>query len=60
LQTVECPLKIQLGKNDRDWRFTGKSYDEALDEAFNMSRTAGDKFKMTIWCKDKYGKSVPV
>ncbi|MEF2246470.1 S8 family serine peptidase [Paenibacillus sp. IITD108] len=45
---------------DLDLRGTGKTYKDALDEAFKRTGVPKDQFNVTKWGKDKNGKSVPV
>ncbi|WP_084349739.1 polymorphic toxin type 47 domain-containing protein [Moraxella oblonga] len=45
---------------DVDLRGTGKSYRDALDEAFKRAGVPKEQFVITKWAKDKYGKSIPV
>ncbi|MPX07433.1 hypothetical protein C0133_08570 [Moraxella catarrhalis] len=45
---------------DVDLRGTGKSYRDALDEAFKRTGVPKEQFVITKWAKDKYGKSIPV
>jgi len=45
---------------DVDWRGTGKTYRDALDEAFRRTGLSKDQFEVTKWGKDRYGKSIPV
>ncbi|MGL5891168.1 MAG: polymorphic toxin type 47 domain-containing protein [Bacteroidia bacterium] len=47
-------------KKDIDWRGTGKTYHEALDDAFKRTGIDKSEFKITKWAKDKNGKSIPV
>lgn len=46
-------------KVDQDLRSTGKSYKDALDEAFRKTGVSRDEFEPTKWGRDKYGKSFP-
>ncbi|MGN6492769.1 MAG: polymorphic toxin type 47 domain-containing protein [Agriterribacter sp.] len=50
----------QLGKNDIDLRGKGKSFNDALEDAFQKTGVNKDEFKVTKWGKNSYGKSVPV
>lgn len=48
------------GPNDLDWRSTGKTYRDALDEAFRRTGVPKDEFQITKWPKSIDGKSFPV
>jgi hypothetical protein len=61
-----CPPKLS-GNNwtfnpakDVDWRATGKSARDALDEAFRRTGIPKQEFQVTKWGNNKYGKSMPV
>jgi RHS repeat-associated protein len=54
------PLRYPLGPNDVDWRGTGKTVSDALDNAFSNTGVAKGDFTVTKWGKDKWGKSHPV
>ena len=43
-----------------DWRGTGKSFNEALSEAFKRTGVERSEFDVTKWGKDMNGKSIPV
>lgn len=43
--------------SDLDWRDSGKTFEEALEEAFKRTGIPKDKFKANKWGKDIYGKS---
>ncbi|MED4327550.1 polymorphic toxin type 47 domain-containing protein, partial [Bacillus licheniformis] len=45
---------------DLDFRGTGKTYKDALDEAFKRTGVPKKEFKVTKWGKDENGKSFPV
>ena len=49
-----------MTENDLDWRGTGKTYKDALTEAFKRTGVDRDLFKPTRWGKDLNGKSFPV
>jgi len=53
-------LRYKLGPNDVDWRGTGKTVTDALDNAFAKTGHARSDFNVTKWGKDKWGKSHPV
>lgn len=53
-------LKYKLKPQDLDWRGSGKSYKDALEEAFNRTGVPKDQFEVTKWGKDINGKSIPV
>jgi hypothetical protein len=44
---------------DLDLRGTGKTYRDALDEAFKRTGIPRDQFEVTKWGKDVNGKSIP-
>jgi len=54
------PLRYTLKYQDLDWRGTGKTYNDALDQAFKSTGVDRSEFTVTKWAKDQYGKSVPV
>jgi hypothetical protein len=45
---------------DEDFRGTGKTYQDAVEEAFKKTGIPKEDFKVTKWAKDAYGKSYPV
>lgn len=45
---------------DVDFRGTGKTYRDALEEAFNRTGVSRDQFEVTEWGKTPDGKSIPV
>lgn len=47
-------------ERDLDWRGTGKTQKEAIEEAFDRTGVPKDQFKPTKWAKDAHGKSFPV
>lgn len=47
-------------QKDVDLRGTGKTYSDALDEAFKRTGIPKNEFEVTKWGKNKYGKSIPV
>ncbi|MDR0237798.1 polymorphic toxin type 47 domain-containing protein [Acinetobacter sp.] len=56
-----------VGKNwsfnpakDVDWRGSGKSYLDGLEEAFTRTGVPRNEFKITKWGKTAEGKSIPV
>ncbi len=49
-----------LGPNDLDWRNTGKTLKDALNEAFKRTGQTCEEFQVTKWAKNVYGKSRPV
>jgi len=53
-------VRYKLGPHDEDWRGSGKTFNEALDEAFKNTGVERNKFKPTKWAKNEYGKSIPV
>jgi len=53
-------LKYKLKSQDLDWRGSGKTYKDALDEAFNQTGLLKEEFKVTQWRKDINGKSFSV
>jgi hypothetical protein len=53
-------LRYELKAKDVDWRNTGKTFQNGLDEAFKRTGVPRDQFKPTKWRKNVYGKSVPV
>jgi len=48
------------GKNDVDWRGSGKTTRDALEHAFERTGVPRSEFTPTKWAKDKDGKSFPV
>jgi|GEM_PF-1928221 len=54
------PLRYKLGPNDLDWRGTGRTVDEAISKAFELTGEVRTDFVVTRWGKDKWGKSFPV
>lgn len=44
---------------DLDWRRSNKTFQDALDEAFNRTGVSRGEFTPTKWGKDKHGKSFP-
>ncbi|PAD66657.1 hypothetical protein CHH83_22940 [Bacillus sp. 7586-K] len=53
-------LNYKLKPQDLDWRGSGKTYKDALIEAFKRTGLSKDNFKVTKWGKDINGKSIPV
>lgn len=53
-------MKYILKGNDIDLRGSGIKFNEALDEAFNLTGVDKADFKVTKWGKNELGKSVPV
>jgi hypothetical protein len=47
------------GPNDADWRGSGKSVGDALDEAFDRTGVPKEQFEVTRWGQDANGKSFP-
>jgi RHS repeat-associated core domain len=47
-------------QKDVDLRGTGKTYQDALDEAFNLTGVPREEFTVTKWGTNEYGKSIPV
>lgn len=45
---------------DLDLRGTGRTYNDALSEAFNRTGIPREDFEVTKWGKDQNGKSFPV
>jgi RHS repeat-associated protein len=61
--SIERAGKLQrykLGPNDLNWRGTGKTYKEALDEAFKRTGLPREEFIETKWAHNKNGKTIPV
>ena len=58
--TPNTPLRYKIGPNDLDWRGTGKSFNDALNEAFRRTGVPKEDFEITGWGKDEHGKSFPV
>jgi RHS repeat-associated protein len=56
----KAPLRYKIGPNDLDWRGTGKSFNDALNEAFRRTGVPKEDFEITKWGKDEHGKSFPV
>ncbi len=60
----KAELQYQLKDQDMDWRGTGRTYRDAVDEAFAQieARTGytRDQFEVTKWATDENGKSIPV
>ncbi|MFO0023043.1 MAG: polymorphic toxin type 47 domain-containing protein [Deltaproteobacteria bacterium] len=48
------------GPNDVDFRGTGRSIHDAIDEAFRRTGLARDQFTVTRWGRTSQGKSFPV
>jgi hypothetical protein len=59
-QNPVLPLRYKLGPNDLDWRGTGKTVQDALNDAFGKTGIPKSEFVVTKWGKDIYGKSHPV
>jgi RHS repeat-associated protein len=57
---LQPAMRYKKGPNDVDWRGTGKTYREALDEAFQRTGHPREEFTATQWAKDANGKSHPV
>jgi RHS repeat-associated protein len=53
-------LNYKLKPQDLDWRGTGKTSKDALNEAFKKTGVSKEEFTVTKWGKDINGKSVPV
>ncbi len=53
-------LKYALKKTDLDLRGSGVAFRDALEAAFEKSGLSKDKYEVTRWGKDQYGKDVPV
>ena len=51
---------VSLNKNNVDWRGKGKTFDDAIQEAFKQTGVPIEKFRETKWVKTEYGKTVPV
>ena len=47
-------------KKDADWRGTGKTSDEAVQLAFAKTGVPMEKFTVSQWGKNEWGKTVPV
>ncbi len=52
--------QYEMKPADMDWRGTGKTWRDALDEAFKKTGISKEDFKVTKWAKDANGKSHPV
>jgi len=52
--------EYELSPNDLDWRGKGKTFNDALNEAFEKTGVDRNKFEVTKWGKDLNGKSIPV
>lgn len=52
--------RYTLGINDLDWRGTGKTFRDALLDAFDRTGFPRDSFHVTKWGKDANSKSFPV
>jgi len=50
----------ELGENDLNFRGTGKTQKDALDEAFKRTGYSKEQFEVTEWAKDQNGKSFSV
>jgi len=48
------------GKNDLDWRGSGRGQRDAVAEGFNRTGEPRSNFEVTKWGKDEHGKSFPV
>lgn len=53
-------MPYSLGPNDVDWRGTGQTFGDALREAFERTGLARERFHVTKWAEDTWGKSHPV
>ena len=53
-------FKQKIKPQDKDWRGTGKTYKDALDDAFKETGLDKVGFEVTTWSKSKDGKSFPV
>ena len=57
-------LQYQLKGYDMDWRGTGKTYQDAINEAFAqielLTGYKREQFIVTKWARDINGKSIPV
>jgi RHS repeat-associated protein len=60
--TATTTPKYDIGQNPNniDWRGTGKTLQDAIDEAFQRTSVPIDQFRETKWVKTDYGKTVPV
>jgi hypothetical protein len=58
--TAKPVYDISLNKNNVDWRGSGKTVDDAVNEAFKQTGVPIEKFRETKWVKTEYGKTVPV
>ena len=47
-------------RKDLDWRGTGHTLREALNEAFTRTGVPRDQFVETKWAPNEYGKEIPV
>lgn len=52
-------MKYKLQPGDVDWRGTGKTSREAVDEAFRRTGVPKDQFEVTKWGPTEHGKSMP-
>ncbi len=50
---------FKLGPNDLDWRGTGKTFNQALEHAFQKTGVPKSEFKITRWGSTEHGKSFP-
>jgi RHS repeat-associated protein len=60
LGLMKCQLVYAFKPQDKDWRGTGKTSRDALNEAFKSTGVPKEQFEVTKWGKNGYGKSVPV
>ena len=60
VNVCSCKLRYEIKPQDKDWRGTGKTYKDALDDAFKETGLDKVGFEVTTWSKSKDGKSFPV
>jgi hypothetical protein len=58
--TAKPVYDISLSKDNVDWRGSGKTVDDAVQEAFKQTGVPIEQFRETKWVKTEYGKTVPV
>lgn len=52
-------LEYEAGPNDLDWRGTDLTWRDALNEAFRRTGVPKDRFSITQWARDMWGKTFP-
>jgi RHS repeat-associated protein len=53
-------IPYEMTPNDLDWRGTGKTYRDALSEAFKRTGVDEGQFTPEKWAPTAYGKDIPV